>query len=406
MSMIKDYFILAFGNLRHRGLRSWLTMLGIFIGIAAVVSLISLGSGLQETITGQFSSLSVDVLTIQNAGTGFGPPGSTSVKKLTDHDVNIVESVNGVKLVVPRLIRVVNVDYNKQRQFKYIADLPEESDKMKFVYDSLNIGVEEGRLLNSNDGGKVILGNDFLKDSFGKPIRAGTTITINGKEFEVIGILEKAGTFTVNSAIIMLNDDMKDLLKINNEVDLIVAQVEDKNKISDVADEIEFKIRKDRHEKIGEEDFSVQTPIQSLGSINSILTIVNMIVIGIAAVSLLVGGIGIMNTMYTGVLERTREIGIMKAIGAQNKDILSIFLIESGLLGLVGGVIGSLIGLGLAFSVSKIAGGFLGGSGIKVTISYPLLFGAIAFSLIIGIASGLLPAMQASKLRPVEALRR
>ena len=131
-----------------------------------------------------------------------------------------------------------------------------------------------------------------------------------------------------------------------------------------------------------------------------------MIVIGIAAVSLLVGGIGIMNTMYTGVLERTREIGIMKAIGAQNKDILSIFLIESGLLGLVGGVIGSLIGLGLAFSVSKIAGGFLGGSGIKVTISYPLLFGAIAFSLIIGIASGLLPAMQASKLRPVEALRR
>ena len=405
MSMIKDYFILAFGNLRHRGLRSWLTMLGIFIGIAAVVSLISLGSGLQETITGQFSSLSVDVLTIQNAGTGFGPPGSTSVKKLTDHDVNIVESVNGVKLVVPRLIRVVNVDYNKQRQFKYIADLPEEYDKMKFVYDSLNIGVEEGRLLNSNDKGKVILGNDFLKDSFGKPIRAGTTITINGKEFEVIGILEKAGTFTVNSAIIMLNDDMKDLLKINNEVDLIVAQVEDKNKISDVADEIEFKIRKDRHEKIGEEDFSVQTPIQSLGSINSILTIVNMIVIGIAAVSLLVGGIGIMNTMYTGVLERTREIGIMKAIGAQNKDILSIFLIESGLLGLVGGVMGVIFGFGVSKLIEYIAVQQLGTKLLQAAAPLYLIIGCLAFAFLTGAISGLWPAWNASKVSAVDAIR-
>jgi len=404
--MIKDYFFLALENLRHRGLRSWLTMLGIFIGIAAVVSLISLGNGLQETITGQFSSLSVDVLTIQNAGTGFGPPGSTAVKKLTEHDLKIIESVSGVKLAVPRLIRVVSVDYNKERQFKYITDIPEESDKMKFVYDSLGIGVEEGRLLNSNDKGKVVLGNDFLKDSFGKPIRVGSTLIINGEDFEVAGILEKASTFVVNGAILMLNDDIENLLDINSEIDLIVAQVDDKDEINNVAEEIELRLRKDRNEKIGEEDFSVQTPIQSLESVNSILTIINMIVIGIAAVSLLVGGVGIMNTMYTSILERTKEIGIMKAIGAQNKDILSIFLIESGLLGLVGGIIGALMGLGLAFGVSKIAGSFLGGSGIKINLSYPLLFGAIAFSLLIGVVSGLLPAMQASKLKPVDALRK
>ncbi|OIO42637.1 hypothetical protein AUJ62_00975 [Candidatus Pacearchaeota archaeon CG1_02_32_21] len=404
--MIRDYFFLALENLKHRGLRSWLTMLGIFIGIAAVVSLISLGAGLQETITDQFSSLSVDVLTIQNAGTGFGPPGSTVVRKLTEHDLDIIESVNGVKIVVPRLIRVVGVEYNKERQFLYIADIPEEPEKMKFVYESLNIGVEEGKMLSSDDNGKVVLGNDFTKDSFGKSIEVGSTLVINGKDFEVAGILERASTFTVNSAILMLNDDLEDLLKINDEMDLIVAQVEDKDKINDVAEELELKLRKDRDEKIGEEDFSVQTPIQSLESINNILVIINLIVIGIATVSLLVGGIGIMNTMYTSVLERNKEIGIMKAIGAQNKDILSIFLIESGLLGLVGGVVGALMGLGLAFGVSKIAGIFLGGGGMKITISYPLLFGAIAFSLLIGIASGSLPAMQASKLRPVEALRK
>ena len=404
--MIRDYFFLALENLKHRGLRSWLTMLGIFIGIAAVVSLISLGAGLQETITDQFSSLSVDVLTIQNAGTGFGPPGSTVVRKLTEHDLDIIESVNGVKIVVPRLIRVVGVEYNKERQFLYIADIPEEPEKMKFVYESLNIGVEEGKMLSSDDNGKVVLGNDFTKDSFGKSIEVGSTLVINGKDFEVAGILERASTFTVNSAILMLNDDLEDLLKINDEMDLIVAQVEDKDKINDVAEELELKLRKDRDEKIGEEDFSVQTPIQSLESINNILVIINLIVIGIATVSLLVGGIGIMNTMYTSVLERNKEIGIMKAIGAQNKDILSIFLIESGLLGLVGGVVGALMGLGLAFGVSKIAGIFLGGGGMKITISYPLLFGAIAFSLLIGTASGSLPAMQASKLRPVEALRK
>ncbi|PIZ83323.1 hypothetical protein COX97_01345 [Candidatus Pacearchaeota archaeon CG_4_10_14_0_2_um_filter_05_32_18] len=404
--MIRDYFFLALENLKHRGLRSWLTMLGIFIGIAAVVSLISLGAGLQETITDQFSSLSVDVLTIQNAGTGFGPPGSTVVRKLTEHDLDIIESVNGVKIVVPRLIRVVGVEYNKERQFLYIADIPEEPEKMKFVYESLNIGVEEGKMLSSDDNGKVVLGNDFTKDSFGKSIEVGSTLVINGKDFEVAGILERASTFTVNSAILMLNDDLEDLLKINDEMDLIVAQVEDKDKINDVAEELELKLRKDRDEKIGEEDFSVQTPIQSLESINNILVIINLIVIGIATVSLLVGGIGIMNTMYTSVLERNKEIGIMKAIGAQNKDILSIFLIESGLLGLVGGVVGALMGLGLAFGVSKIAGIFLGEGGMKITISYPLLFGAIAFSLLIGIASGSLPAMQASKLRPVEALRK
>src|SRR3990167_3387339 len=109
--MISDYFSFALKNLKYRGLRSWLTMLGIFIGIAAVVSLITLGSGLQTAITGQFSTLSVDTLTVSNRGTGFGPPGSTTVVKLNDHDLKLVKSVSGIKLVIPRLIRVVSVEF-------------------------------------------------------------------------------------------------------------------------------------------------------------------------------------------------------------------------------------------------------------------------------------------------------
>ncbi len=132
--MIKDYFLLALGNLRHRGLRSWLTMLGIFIGIAAVVSLISLGTGLQNAVTGQFSSLSVDILTIQNANTGFGPPGSTAVRKLTDHDVDIIKSTQGIKIVVPRIVRVVSVEYNGGGEIKNIGSIPEKNYQKNFVY--------------------------------------------------------------------------------------------------------------------------------------------------------------------------------------------------------------------------------------------------------------------------------
>src|SRR3989338_5249043 len=110
--MKQDYFFLALGNLRHRGLRSWLTMLGIFIGIAAVVSLISLGQGLQTAITGQFGALSTDTLIVQNAGTSFGPPGSTVVKKLNEHDIKIIESVPNVKETIKRLIRVTKIEFN------------------------------------------------------------------------------------------------------------------------------------------------------------------------------------------------------------------------------------------------------------------------------------------------------
>jgi len=381
-------------------------MLGIFIGIAAVVSLISLGTGLQTAVTGQFSTLSVDTLTINNQGTGFGPPGSTSVVKLNNHDLKLVESNSGVKLAISRLIRIVSVEFNGVREFKYIGSVPENSEERKFVYDSLGVNVQEGRLLENGDYGKIVVGNDFTDENvFEKEIRVGTKLKINGKDYEVIGILEKGSSFTINSVVFMLDGDMKNLLDIGDEIDMIVAQVENKNDVEKVAKSLEEDFLKDRNLKVGEEDFAVQTPLQAISGVNNVLNIINLIVGGIAAISLLVGGIGIMNSMYTSVLERTGEIGIMKAVGAKNGDVLIIFLIESGLLGLVGGIIGAILGLGMAFGVASIAGAALGGIDLGVKISYPLLFGAISFSFFIGILSGVLPAMQAAKLNVVDALR-
>ena len=381
-------------------------MLGIFIGIAAVVSLISMGQGLEAAVTGQFGTLSVDKLTIQNKQTGFAPPGSAVVEKLNEHDLNVVKSVSGIELVVPRWIRVTSIEYNKVSTFVYVADLPADKEGIKLVYDSFQPEVSQGKLLGVGDTGKVILGSNFADpNTFDKEIRAGDKILINGKGFDVAGILKPTSTITINGAILIPHNDMKTLLNIGDEYDLIIVKVKDKNKIQEVSDDISNKLRKDRHEKVGEESFSVQTPLQALSSVTTVLNIINLIVIGIATISLFVGGVGIANTMYTSVVERTKEIGIMKAIGAKNKDVLMIFLIESGLLGLVGGVAGALIGLGGALVISIVANQFLGEGLFRISVNFALLFGAVSFSFLVGVLSGIFPAIQASKLKVVDALR-
>ena len=405
--MIKDYFLIALKNLKHRGLRSWLTILGIFIGIAAVVALISLGEGLQTAITGQFGTLSTDKLIIQNAGTGFGPPGSTVIRKLTSHDLDLINSISGIELATGRLVRMVKIEHNKNTVFSYITNVPETKQELELVYSSMDIEVEQGKLLSEDDKGEVVLGNNFVSNNqFDKPIKIGSVLLIDGQEFKVKGILKKSSSFQVNLVVFMSQKDMEKLLNIGDEIDMIVAQVDNPSNAEQIAKDIERRLAKDRNEKPGEEDFTVQTPLQAISSVNTILNIINFIVIAIAAISLIVGAVGITNTMYTSVLERTREIGIMKAIGAQNKDILIIFLIESGLLGLVGGIIGAIIGLGMAMSVSYVASSVLGGIDLMIKLSWPLLISTILFSFIVGAIAGVLPAMQASKLKPVEALRK
>jgi len=404
--MLQDFLKLALNNLKRRKLRSWLTMLGIFIGIAAIVSLISLGNGLQTAITGQFASLSTDKLTIQNAGTGLGPPGSTSVERLNSHDVSVIKKVKGVEEVIPRLLRQVKITYNKRSSFYYAGDIPEEDKKRKIVYDSLNLKAEKGRLLTSDDSGKVILGSRVAEGTdFNKKIDIGRKIKIQDKYFEVIGILKKSSNFQMNNMIIMLNNDLKNLLDIRDEYDFIVVQVEKNEKPEIVAERIEKALRKDRNLKEGEEDFSVETPLKAIKTVNQVLGAINWVVWGIAFISLIVGGVGVANTMYTSVLERKKEIGTMKAVGARNSDILEVFLLESGLLGFIGGLIGILMGAGLAIGLSEAANSYFGFDIIQVDLSMPFLISVLVFSFLLGILFGAIPSYQASKLKPIEALR-
>ncbi|MCS7109613.1 MAG: ABC transporter permease, partial [Candidatus Micrarchaeota archaeon] len=183
----------------------------------------------------------------------------------------------------------------------------------------------------------------------------------------------------------------------------ILATVKETYPIDVVAERVKEALRKDRGLKEGEEDFTVQTPQQLYETYGAVISVIQIIVIGIAAISLIVGGIGIMNTMYTSVLERTREIGIMKAVGARNRDIMMIFLIESGILGLVGGILGIIAGIAISKGIETITiqTGYPFGASTPIW----LIIGALAFSFIIGSISGLLPAIQAARTKPAESLR-
>ena len=404
--MLRDYFSLAAENLKTRKLRTWLTMIGIFIGIAAIVSLISLGQGMKDAITSQFQSLGSDRLTIQAKGIQFGPPGSNVVVPLTKDDIKVIEKVNGVDSVSGRLIQTAVATFEKKNKVTWFVDVPSDSKQRALFNDILKPKTSSGRFLLTSDKYKVVVGNDYSTSPLlGKEVIAGDKIEVNGQQFEIVGILEKKGNPQFDLAIYMNEEVLRDVTNTPDKVSMITVRINKGEDLNRMADTITRALRRARNEADGKETFQIQTPEQTLSAVNTILTIVQAVLIGIASISLLVGGIGIMNTMYTSVLERTKEIGIMKAIGAKNSDVLLIFLIESGFLGLLGGIIGLTLGILISKSVEIIATNVLGTGLLKASISIYLLAGALLFSFLIGSISGVLPAIQASKMTPVKALR-
>lgn len=404
--MLKDYFIFSIKNLRHRRLRSWLTMIGIIIGITAVVSLIGIGQGLKMAITSQFGSMGTDKLAVMASG-GLGPPGTGVVTPLTKDNAKKIEQVKGVKFVIGRLVRTGKMEYNDHVGFGYAASMA-EGDGRKLIEEVMNLEAEKGRLLRDGDSKKVVLGSNLGEENagFGKQIVLGSKILLQDEGFEVIGFLEKGGNFLVDNIVLVEEDDLREILDIpDDEIDVIAVQVQPNADIKAVQEDIEKLMRKERDVKKGEEDFVVETPQAVLGQVNSTLFAVQLFVYIIAAISILVGGIGIMNTMFTSVLERTKEIGIMKSVGAKNRTIFSLFFIESGLIGSVGGVLGAVLGISIAMGLAFVGRLALGSDLIRADISIWLVFGAIFGSFLLGSIFGIIPAVRASKLNPVDALR-
>lgn len=393
--MIVDYIKLAYNSLKHRKIRSWLTIIGIIIGIAAIISLITVSQGLENTIEEQFELFGKDRILI--AAEGFQGPGTVS-EGISLDDVDTIESLGEFKYVTYFISRNSEVERNNEKKFTLVVGFPGED--VKQLFNDVDVEVESGRFFSKGEKGVAVMGFRAARDMFKQEIRVRNNLKIFGKKFRVVGIMEEVGNPQDDNQILIPEEDAREIFNEPKKVEGIMAQVKPGANIPSIQKKIERALEKERDD----ENFQVVTPTQILDQINNVLGIVQFILVGIAAISLIVGGIGIMNSTYTSVLERTKEIGIMKAIGAQNKDILSLFLIESGFFGLIGGIFGVLLGTAAAKLVQFIAeqAGF---SLIKVSIDPKLILFGLLFAVLVGMMSGIVPAYRASKLKPADALR-
>ncbi|MBL7056270.1 ABC transporter permease, partial [Candidatus Woesearchaeota archaeon] len=370
-------------------------MIGIFIGIAAVVALIGLGEGLKLAVGSQFGVSDVEVLTIQAGGiTAAGPPGTGVVNPLTDDDVASIENLINIESAIPRHLETGRLEFNDHAIFGLAMSLPNGEDR-KFAYDTLDVNPLAGRLLKDGDSNSVVLGYNFHDDSVGleKQVRVGNKVEIQGKVFTVVGITKKKGSFIFDNIVHMNEKVLKETFDRDDSVDVIIARVKDTNKMDEAKEAVERVLRKNRDVKIGEEDFSVQTPEAALSTLNDILLGVQIFIAMIASISVLVGALGIVNTMYTSVLERRKSIGIMKSIGARNSTIFMLFFMESGIFGLLGGMIGVILGSIISFVGIAAINGFLGAN-TTPSLNITLIIIALVASTLIGAVSGITPAMQ------------
>ncbi len=401
--MIFDLVALAFNNIAHRKKRAFLTVVGIFIGIAAVVALVTLGQGLTNAVNEEFENIGADKLFVYPARTiGFSSFLSTTT--FTEEDLKATKKVPGIVAVAPYVYKSSRTEFGGESKELFVHGSP--TDDSQSIDEDLHGKVVQGRHFQSSDRSRCIVGNSLAKVEgiFKKAVTVGDFIKVNGISCKVIGVREFAGDPETDESIFIPIDFAKELFDIENYY-TFAAKVQSGLKPKDLVEAVEKKLRKTRDLEEGKEDFSVLTSEQIVDTFNSIFSIVQAVVVGIAGISLLVGGIGIMNTMYTAVLERTREIGIMKAVGARNFDIAFLFLIEAGMFGFIGGLLGVGLGFGMAKCFELAAVYLFQSNLLRVTLPLGLLFGSLAFSLLVGISSGVLPAFQAAKLKPVESIQ-
>ncbi|MDX1809995.1 MAG: ABC transporter permease [Sulfurospirillaceae bacterium] len=402
--MLFNAFLQAMREIRRNLMRSLLTALGIVIGIASVIAMVNIGKGASESITQSVSELGSNTLFIMPGQQHGGPGGSSSIVKafkMRDIDVlrNSIFSLSGIS---PSENASLTVLYKEQNYQTTISGVNND-------YFSIHSwGLKDGRFFNKSElrTGKnaCVLGQTVVKKLFGSdqsPV--GKKIRLQKFSCEVIGTLKAKGanTFGRDQDDIVLVPIKMFLRRIsgNENLHLIMASVKSNIPLEEATLQIEQLMREIRHVKQGAEDnFSVRSMAALLDTIGKITSVLTIMLGAVAAISLVVGGIGIMNIMLVSVTERTREIGIRMAVGAMAKDILIQFLIEAVVLSALGGIVGILFGLGITVMVSSIIH-------INLIIDPTITVVALLFSMLIGIIFGILPARKAANMNPIDALR-
>ncbi|MCX6802335.1 MAG: ABC transporter permease [Candidatus Diapherotrites archaeon] len=422
-----DLFWLAVNSILHRKLRSWLTLLGIVIGVGAVVAIVSLGEGAQASVDEQLSSFGADMITVtagfsRAEGFGgmmargedrdFGPrEGTTSAQTTTPTlkilDARIIAANSNVKNVNEEVSGRAELAFLAEKNSVEITGVNPNTWKSMSTLD-----LASGRLLNSSDARSIVIGDRVANEMFKQPITIGRRVTIGTQSFTVVGILASSGATMGGGGndrtVFMPYSSAWDVTDVDEGVfSTIQVQVEDVSKVDTTVDELTSSLLISRRVTASTKDFTVTSAQSIKEQISSVSGTLTVFLAAIAAISLIVGAIGVANSMFTSVLEKTKLIGVLKALGATNSEVLLMFVIESGLFWLLGGFFGAILGsiasVGLA-NVTGISLPMMRG-GLETLVSPQLLVASIGLSTIIGIVSGMMPARAAANLKPVEALR-
>ena len=398
----------ALESLNANKMRSGLTILGIVIGVGAVIAMLGIGQGAQDSITGTISGIGTNLLFVFS---GNDQVELRNIQRLTMQDAQAL----GDQFLAPHVLAVA--PFIQGNKIQVSAGGEQASTTLGGVtpeyFAVRNFKVAEGEEINQahllGRASVVLLGVEVADKLFSRHEGlVGETVRIEGQPFRVIGVMEKKGGSAFGSQdnvvlIPMTTARARIVNRANDRVDLIMAQAVSADEVNQATEEIANILRTRHRTALGADDFTVFSQadfIQTAASVTGVLTV---FLGGIAAISLLVGGIGIMNIMLVSVAERTREIGLRKALGARRRDILTQFLVESSLLSLLGGLVGIFLGWLIAFVVGQIAAANEVAFSPSISINAILL--ATLFSAAVGLFFGIYPANRAASLQPVEALR-
>jgi putative ABC transport system permease protein len=397
----------ALESLNSNRMRSFLTILGIVIGVGAVIAMLAVGTGAQSTITGSISGIGSNLLFVYKGNT---IADVSNPKNLSIQDANALldqYQAPSVQAVAPMVSGTVDVSVANEKTSSSLDGVTADYESVR------NSTLSEGSFITDDHvlgHAKVaVIGTDVAKKLFDRTDGlVGESIHVNGISFKIIGVLESKGgsSFGSQDNIILIpitTAQVNILHKDSNRVDIIMVQATSASTVSEASDEVSNILRVRHRTKAGLDDFTIFSQEDIAATAQTITGVLTIFLGGIAGISLLVGGIGIMNIMLVSVTERTREIGLRKALGARKKDILTQFLTESSLLSLFGGIIGIGLGWLIAFIVGKIA--VASGTPFTPVVSLNAVLLATVFATAVGLFFGLYPANRAANLEPVEALR-
>ncbi len=400
---IKEYIKIAVRNLITRKLRSWLTMVGIIIGVFLIMSLLSLSGGIKTAVMQQLRMMGKDLIMIMPGEITDIATMMVGGMELSEDDLKAIKKAEGVDAVIPMTYKGIAMRYQGEKRTVLVAGVPLE-ESLDVLKTDMGFELVEGRWPIPGKR-EIFVGFLVPKEVF-PGMKVGTQITLKGKQFEVVGVLKSVGSKQDDSQVYIDLDIYREITGERTGAKMVMAKVEPGYSADEVVENIKEKLEETRKRRRGEDlpSYTVISSEKMTDIVGNIMVLIQVAIFGFASIAIVVGGIGIMNTMYTSVHERIREIGIMKAVGARGKTIITIFLIESGIFGLVGGLGGIILGLGLAKIVEIYAqtqSFFL----LKASITPQLILFGLAFSFLIGCIAGFLPARSASKLNPVDALR-